>query len=344
MPTGLNYKFVVAIISAVFFAGFSYADDAAKAPMTHLAGAERGAGALIEGPGGKRIKFSYPDPGADLHPPVKTVALTEPKPLSRPSTEAPTRVFANPAKPDLALLEATADEVGLASWYGEAYHGAPTANGEVFDMNALTAAHPTLPLPSLVQVTNLETGREVVVRVNDRGPVMDGRILDLSRAAADAIGFGNRQHARVAVRYLGAPVKQPIDAAYSAPAPISHKNDYSDVRTASVEEAAVVTIRSSIPEPRLPVPDPVSAVAPKTPAADGDLYFIQVGSFTDIQRAHNLQSQLKGRHTTDLESARVNGADYFRVMVGPFADRTQADQHKSAAVIADVQNGFVVKR
>lgn len=93
--------------------------------------------------------------------------------------------------------------VGVASWYGRAYHGRLTANGELFDMNAFTAAHPTLPLPSLVEVTNLANGRSMVLRVNDRGPFIKNRVIDLSRAAARALGFERQGLARVHVRYLG---------------------------------------------------------------------------------------------------------------------------------------------
>jgi len=95
------------------------------------------------------------------------------------------------------------DERGLASWYGDAFHGRPTASGERFDMNALTAAHKTLPLPGLVEVTNLANGRRAVLRVNDRGPFVDGRIIDLSRGAADALGLRGQGVGEVRVRYLG---------------------------------------------------------------------------------------------------------------------------------------------
>ncbi len=95
------------------------------------------------------------------------------------------------------------NEVGLASWYGGRHHGRPTATGERFDMNALSAAHKTLPLPGLVEVTHMDTGRSVVVRLNDRGPFSDGRIIDLSRAAAEEIGMLTDGVARVRVRYLG---------------------------------------------------------------------------------------------------------------------------------------------
>jgi rare lipoprotein A len=94
------------------------------------------------------------------------------------------------------------DETGIASWYGEDFQGKYTANGEIFDMNALTAAHRTLPLPSIVQVTELETGRSIRVRVNDRGPYDGGRILDLSRRAAQLLGYETKGTAKVRVQIL----------------------------------------------------------------------------------------------------------------------------------------------
>ena len=95
------------------------------------------------------------------------------------------------------------EEVGLASWYGGAHHGKPTATGETFDQWRISAAHKTLPLPCVVAVTNLDTGKTIRVRVNDRGPFVDGRIIDLSRAAAEELGFDRKGVTRVRVRYLG---------------------------------------------------------------------------------------------------------------------------------------------
>lgn len=94
------------------------------------------------------------------------------------------------------------DETGIASWYGREFHGRTTANGEIFNLNALTAAHPTLPLPSIVEVTNLENGRSLRLRVNDRGPYVRGRIIDVSRRAAQLLGFEIPGTARVRVRLL----------------------------------------------------------------------------------------------------------------------------------------------
>ena len=95
------------------------------------------------------------------------------------------------------------DRTGVASWYGPQFHGKLTANGELFDMNRLTAAHKTLPLPSLVRVTNVENGRSAVLRLNDRGPFAGDRIIDLSRAAAEKLGTRRQGLGRVRVEYLG---------------------------------------------------------------------------------------------------------------------------------------------
>ena len=94
-------------------------------------------------------------------------------------------------------------EIGVASWYGLPFHGRQTANGEIYDMHGMTAAHPTLPLPSLARVTNLENGRSIKVRINDRGPFAKKRIIDLSRRAAWELGFKEQGTAEVEVVYLG---------------------------------------------------------------------------------------------------------------------------------------------
>jgi len=113
------------------------------------------------------------------------------------------------------------DETGIASWYGPNFHGRPTANGEVFDMNQISAAHPTLPIPSIVKVTNLSNGRELVVRVNDRGPFAQGRIIDLSKAAASELGFINQGVTKVRVQYIG-PRAHELGNGWSQPASVDN--------------------------------------------------------------------------------------------------------------------------
>lgn len=106
------------------------------------------------------------------------------------------------------------DAVGLATWYGDAYHNKTTADGEIFDMNRPSAAHTTLPLPSIIEVTNLDNGRRVKLRLNDRGPFVSGRLLDVSREAAKELGFYGKGMARVRVRYVGpAPALSSLETA-----------------------------------------------------------------------------------------------------------------------------------
>lgn len=150
------------------------------APLILLAGAGC---ATASGSATTTIDPVQVQPQADQAAPgpvAQTVASTE------PTTPQPRAVFE-----------------GLASWYGPGFHGRQTANGEIFDENVLSAAHLTLPLPSLARVTRLDTGQSVMVRVNDRGPYIDGRIIDLSRAAAEALGFIEDGLAEVRVESFG---------------------------------------------------------------------------------------------------------------------------------------------
>lgn len=166
--------------------------------------------------------------------------------------------------------------VGVASWYGQQFHMKTTANGEVFDMNAMTAAHTTLPLPSLVEVTNLENGRKVVVRVNDRGPFVGDRIIDMSRAAARELGFENKGLAKVRVRYVG-------------PAPLGDAR--AGVRVARADPVPPPPPPSPAPPLTLPpaappAPPPVMAAAP-SPA-----YRVQAGAFGDRANAERAVMRL----------------------------------------------------
>jgi len=132
-------------------------------------------------------------------PPQQLVAIA-PAPGPHFKVGQPYRIFDKWYYPEfLNYYEA----VGVASWYGSSYHGRLTANGEIYDMHALTAAHPTLQLPSVVRVTNLKNGRSLVLRVNDRGPFIKNRLIDLSWAAARELGFERQGLAEVHVQYLG---------------------------------------------------------------------------------------------------------------------------------------------
>lgn len=190
------------------------------------------------------------------------------------------------------------DEVGIGSWYGPNFHGRPTANGEVFNQWDMTAAHTTLPIPSIAEVTNLENGRQVIVRINDRGPFVDDRIIDLSRAAAEALDYRARGLARVRVRYLGPahPVDDAPDATYQ-----------------------VVENAGSAPQPHSPAPPPAAAASVVT---------LQIGAFGDRNNAERLAERIGGADAW-VEQGHAGGQVVYRVFYGRWPDRNAADAARS---------------
>jgi rare lipoprotein A len=231
------------------------------------------------------------------------------------------------------------DESGIASWYGEEFHGKYTANGEVFDRNALTAAHRTLPMPSVVQVTNLENGRSLQLRVNDRGPFARGRIIDLSRRAAQLLGFEGTGTAKVRVRIL---VPESIQVAS-----LARRNGTEDgasgeavaaaprpAITAEALPGSVMRIASSTTPPlaRAESSAPTAAVAPSAPPQVSVIpvkparIYIQAGAFARAENALNVKSRLDAIGPAVVAAVRVNGVNLFRVRLGPIDNVEQADK------------------
>jgi len=149
-------------------------------------------------------------------------------------------------------------QVGVASWYGEYFHGRKTANGEWYDMERLSAAHPTMPLPSYVRVTNLENRRTVVVRVNDRGPYASDRVIDMSYAAATELGFVRQGTARVSVQYIG---EAPLDGDV-------RDMQFVDGGVNKQRRRTVGPIRRGKPKWTASIPEQKPTIAPKIPAHD----------------------------------------------------------------------------
>lgn len=216
-------------------------------------------------------------------------------------------------------------QTGTASWYGHQFHGQRTASGEVFDQEQLTAAHPTLPIPSLVQVTNLENGREVIVRVNDRGPFVGERLIDLSRGAAEVLGFEAQGHANVHVRYLG-PAPRRVNAD-GTPAPASPPSP-PPARPVDAEEGP----SSLLPPPAPsgvslaggPVDEQPYAPPARTYAPAGD-YFVQIGAFSDLSNAHRVRDAVGAAGPVVVDVRQTSAGELFRVRVGPWVSREQAD-------------------
>jgi len=222
------------------------------------------------------------------------------------------------------------DEVGLASWYGPGFHGRLTANGERYNQHAMTAAHKTLPLPSYVRVTNLETGAQVVVRLNDRGPFKEGRIIDLSRQAADRLGMIQSGLVPVRVtllenesRRLAALLRagKPSPDAVRATAPVTEEK--APLRRAG---SGRIGFADDTGEPTvLGIADAADPLArERSTAVTGRRYYVQAGSFTDVRNAYRLHRDLANLGPTDIRHSRVGDDVFYRVIVGPFISLARA--------------------
>jgi rare lipoprotein A len=260
------------------------------------------------------------------------------------------------------------DATGIASWYGPQFHGKMTANGEIFDQHQMTAAHPTLPMPVLARVTNLENGRSVIVRINDRGPFAAGREIDLSRKAAEELGFVQKGTAKVRVQYIG---RAPLDGGigdgtavaetFVAPRVETPAEERKVAAAAPVTSVATVSTAvlaapagavsappppdtsamAPIPDNAAPAPQPTVQQVPVT--GPGNIY-VQAGSFQNLQNAESVRQQLAGVGRVEIHTTTVDGTPFYRVRVGPLSDVPAADSslqsviahgHKSARIVID---------
>jgi rare lipoprotein A len=249
--------------------------------------------------------------------------------LDRESIITPERTRAgNPPEYEIAgeryyVQDSSSDyrERGVASWYGEAFHGRSTANGETYDMYALSAAHKTLPIPTWVEVTRLDNGRRIIVRVNDRGPFVDGRIIDLSYAAARELDMVEAGTARVEVRALGVPVggepTRPEVFAESAIEP--RRSGFSLISTAAAAEPG-------------PGDRPMQQV------------FAQVGAFSDQVNAARLVDRLRagGQRNVFVVSESVGSGQLHRVRIGPLANVAAYDDVQRDLISLGVRDSLLV--
>lgn len=247
------------------------------------------------------------------------------------------------------------DEAGIASWYGEDFHGKSTANGEAYNMDALTAAHRTLPLPTVVRVTNLENGRSIRLRVNDRGPYARGRIIDVSKKAAHLLGFQSNGTARVRVQYEGrAKIDSPDQGVDFEEGASGASEKVKAAPIASVTsgelappEGALAATPATPTSSALPVP-PKAESAPPDLEPDGIVtsqqvtgttqLWIQVGAFTARSNAQRLVANLSAVGSASISQVSHNGKAIHRVRFGPFAQVQDADKMLDQ-VIAAGHNG-----
>ncbi len=203
---------------------------------------------------------------------------------------------------------------GTASWYGQKFHGRRTSNGEIYNMYGMTAAHKSLPIPTYVQVTNLDNGRQVVVRVNDRGPFHGDRLIDLSYSAAKKLGFANKGTARVEL--VAIDPSQP----YRAKKPNSSESLKSSV-----------TIGATKPE------------QPKLYELPDNTY-LQAGAFSSRERAEKYRKQLLAltEFPVDVSPLPRNKKTLFRVTVGPIVDNFKLQALRTLLKQKNLNEGHVI--
>lgn len=255
------------------------------------------------------------------------------------------------------------DETGVASWYGPGFHAKNTANGEIYDQNELTAAHKTLPMPSLVRVTNLDNGRSVVVRVNDRGPYANGRVIDMSRRGAQLLGFEGGGTAKVRVQILAEESRAIAAAArQGTPAPILAETDGpvpKPVPRARIEvagPAGPTTGKPAAGNVGAPVPPPATVAgsmvegrfvpAPlvsQMPVRGQENLYVQVGAFGSAENVARARARLAALgQPANVSSTRSGKLTLQRVRVGPLDSVDRADAVLNQIIQAGLTEAKIV--
>jgi rare lipoprotein A len=223
-------------------------------------------------------------------------------------------------------------EVGIASWYGKDFHNKKTANGEKYDMNTLTAAHRTLPLPSIVRVTNLENGRSLVLRVNDRGPYAKNRIIDISKRGAQLLGYQMQGTAKVKVEIMAKESKD-LKAAL-----LGQKVE--DVKVAA---QPVIQVPSAGQNKTLTLYNANKADRITTSHGADNRYFVQAGSFSQRSSAVGLKNKLSKYGNANVAQAYVNGKSFYRVRIGPFSFKEEAEVTLAKVKNSGISNASIAR-
>jgi len=217
------------------------------------------------------------------------------------------------------------DKSGVASWYGPQFHRRMTSNGEWFDMNELTAAHATLPLPSYAKVTNLENGRTVVVRINDRGPFVGTRIIDMSRRSAEVLGYKPKGTAKVRVQYIGpAPLNDQGQQLAALNQELRNGTSVRQMTALLNGDAINRPTQLAAAEPDYDSDQPEPTIASATNDYQSPQYFVQVGSFADPYNAERAREELADSGPVQVEQLIGVAGPLYRVRIGPIRNEDQA--------------------
>ncbi|MGH8699962.1 MAG: septal ring lytic transglycosylase RlpA family protein [Burkholderiales bacterium] len=271
-------------------------------------------------PAAPRSGGYYLDDGPGAKPPANLDSIPDAVPRVEPinrGTARPYIVMGRSYTPMTALSPYQAR--GIATWYGRRYHGKQTSSGETYDMYAMTAAHTTLPIPSYARVTNLKNGRSVVVRINDRGPFVEGRIIDLSYTAAHRIGVLAGGAAMVEVESI-IPDGSGAMFASAPPQPVAPTPVPESAPPAAAREPAP-------PAAQRPAVD-AGAAAPQIPVAiDAAGYYLQLGAFGSRENAENFLARMKAQVDWLASMLQIFTRDgLYRVHAGPYTREAEARQ------------------
>lgn len=211
-------------------------------------------------------------------------------------------------------------ETGTASWYGREFQGRATANGETFDRHIASAAHRTLPLPSMVRVTNIDNGKSMLVRVNDRGPYARNRIIDVSEKVAKELGFREKGTAHVRVTFD----QQATASMFTRE---DHKHFARAGSTKNNGKTEVATVQLASTGKTIAVRPPRSALAParRSRAASSPDLYIQTGSFSSHKNAKNVAQTLGRLAKVRIQEVAFPERTLYRVRLGPLSDEHDAD-------------------
>ncbi len=286
----------------------------------------------------------YKDDGPGENPP-DLAAIREPEPRVEPLhrfANRPYNVFGVSYTPQTSLQPWR--ERGLGSWYGRKFHGQKTSSGEIYDMYGMTAAHPTLPIPSYARVTNVGNGRSVIVRVNDRGPFHPGRIIDLSYTAAWKLGYVNAGSTPVEVESFtpeliaahAASRRSPTAVAQARPAAPAAVATAATAAAAKPPATTTVTALAAVPPPEAqaiaaPVAPVVAVATPAGPAQTLPVevrpggVFLQLAAFSARDNAEAFRARLSRQLGSLADGIEIFQRDgLFRLHVGPYRDRGEA--------------------
>jgi len=308
----------------------------------------------------------YQDDGPGNRPPAALHAIPDAVPRAEPLHPAANRPYTVFGQRYVPRPELTSHrERGMASWYGRKFHGRPTSSGERYDMYGMTAAHPTLPIPSYVRVTSIRTGRTVVVRVNDRGPFLNRRVIDLSYTAAHRLGYVDAGSTEVEVELLQPPVaaaRGPVQTAVRAdvavaPGPAEPAPPPTPMLAEAQPALTIETLIDDRPVLSGEIADapllvavatmtPVAAASPSGPATgEPEPVWLQFGAFASRGGADAVKARVAREQSwLAVPVDVVRHGDLWRVRAGPWADREDARTAAERIVAAGSQRPIVVTR